>query len=85
MLIWDTSPRSPPSFSSIGLCTAEKLQFWSVPNYTKQTNRHESRRAGKTKPKTAKNNPQTAQYDPETSQKCPQYGPEVAQNGPQFA
>jgi hypothetical protein len=29
-LIWDTNPRSPSSFGSIGLCTAEKFQFSSV-------------------------------------------------------
>jgi hypothetical protein len=43
-LIWGTNPMSLPSFSPIGLRTAEKLQFPSVtPN-----NRHESRRAGET-------------------------------------
>jgi hypothetical protein len=39
MLIWDTNPRSPSSFSSIGLRTAEEFQFLSVPTHTtnKQT------------------------------------------------
>jgi hypothetical protein len=57
MLIWDTNPRSPESFSPIGLGTAEKLQFPSVPDYNRlqqqttttdrQTDRNH-RKAGKT-------------------------------------
>jgi hypothetical protein len=47
MLIWDTNPRSPPSFSPIGLRTAEKFQFLSLPDRL-QTDRHESQEAGKT-------------------------------------
>jgi hypothetical protein len=37
-LIWDTNPRLPPNLSSIGLRTAEKLQFLSVP--TQHTTTH---------------------------------------------
>jgi hypothetical protein len=45
-LIWDTNLRSPPSFSPIGLRTAEKFQFSSVTDYRQTT--HESQEAGKT-------------------------------------
>jgi hypothetical protein len=46
MLIWDTNPRSTESFSPIGLRTAEKFQFLSVP--TDYNNRHRNhRKAGK--------------------------------------
>jgi hypothetical protein len=46
---WNTKPRSPPSFSSIGLRMAEKFLFSSVPNNNRQTtDRHELQKAGKT-------------------------------------
>jgi hypothetical protein len=46
-LIWDTNPRSPPSFSPIGLRTAEKFQFLSVPDYNRKTDMNR-RKADKT-------------------------------------
>jgi hypothetical protein len=49
MLIWDTNPRSPESFSPIGLRTAEKFQFLSVPDYNRlQTTDMNRKRPSKT-------------------------------------
>jgi hypothetical protein len=50
MLIWDTNPRSPESFSPIGLRMAEKFQFLSVTDnrLQQQTTHMNRRKAGKT-------------------------------------